>query len=138
MNTLRLHSHTRRQRSVMLLPAMDQWIEREATRLGVSFSEAMNRLLASYWQFHQEVNTDGGPDHPSVAQLSPALLAHLKEPLLEQVQAVREEIEKVKSNLYLLQTMQDRTTAKTLTGRQYDAWREEVKGVMDKRKRGKA
>jgi hypothetical protein len=138
MNTLRLHSHTRRQRSVMLLPAMDQWIEREAARLGVSFSEAMNRLLTSYWQFHQEVNTDGGADDHGVAEFTPVLLAHLKEPLLAQMQAVREEVEKVKSNLYLLQTMQDRTTAKMLTDRQYDAWREEVKGVMDKRKRGKA
>ena len=138
MSRLRLQSNARRQRSVMLLPTMERWIEREAARLGVSFSEALNRLLAAYWQFHQEVHADGGTHDTTIPPLVPSLLAQLKEPLQEQVQAVREEVEKVKSNLYLLQTMQDRAAAKTLPEPQYEAWREEVKGMIERRKRAKS
>ena len=47
-------SKLRQQRTVMVLPDVERWIEREAAHARVSFSEALNRLLLSYWRDHRE------------------------------------------------------------------------------------
>jgi type IV secretion system protein VirB11 len=120
MSKLRWHSDTRRQRTVHVGPTVDRWIEREAVRWGVSYSEAMNRLLASYWQFHQEVTADGSKETSMTPQLVQATVKDLREHVAERMERLKTEVEKVKSNLDLLHSLQDRAVAKTLTDRQYD------------------
>jgi hypothetical protein len=56
-------------------------------------------------------------------QLVQATVKDLSEHVAERMESLKSEVEKVKSNLYLLQILQDRAVAKTLTDRQYDEWR---------------
>lgn len=142
MSKFTLNSAKRSQRTVMVAPSTDRWIEREAARWGVSYSEAANRLLQAHHQGQEAGERD--TDHRALRHLLQILLEGCEARLTDQVARlqgavakVHGEVENIKSNLHLLQILQDRAVAKTLTPRQYDEWREEARGMLAKRQGGK-
>src|SRR5215470_4234120 len=110
MGRLRFHAATRRQRTVHLEPEVDRWIEELAITWGVSCSEAMNQLLSEHKGLRSELGAVAqGQGGSPVAHV---LIERLKQELCHGMDNLREEVERVKSNLYLLQEMQDLATAK--------------------------
>src|SRR5262245_56164261 len=116
-------------------PELDQWIEGVATTWGVSYSEAANRIFAEFRTVRQELAAPVSMELPdgSVAPLIHVLLEQFKEQLCQGMVSVREEVERVKSNLYLLQLMQDRAAIATLGDQQYKHWQLQVKEAMSRR-----
>jgi len=136
MGRLRLRSDTRRQRTVQMAPEVDRWVEELALTWAVSCSEAINQLLSEHRELRSAL---GAVEHaPGGSHVAPVLMERLKQELCSGMDRLREEVEKVKSNLYLLQEMQDLATARLLSEHQYTEWRMKVKEKMDKRKGGKA
>lgn len=135
MTRLRFNSGTRRQRAIYVEPDLDQWIEGVATTWGVSYSEAANRLFAEFRKIRQELAAPVSmePTDSTVAPLIHVLLEQFKEQLCLGMDRVREEVERTKSNLYLLQAMQDKATRATLGDAKYKHWQIEVKEAMSKR-----
>ncbi len=136
MSKLQLRSHVRRSRTIQVDPELDRWVEETATLWGVSYSEACNRIVREQRELRRELgaalevhNTNG------TSQLIHVLLERFKEELCRGMDRIRDEVEKVKSNLYLLETMSDRAMA--LQGaHRHDAWRREVTAAMRQRKGG--
>src|SRR5215471_4108 len=125
MGRLRLQSTTRRQRTVQMAPELDRWVAELATLWAVSCSEAINQLLTEHRELRSELGAvERAPGESPVARI---LLERLKQELCSGMDTLREEVEKVKSNLYLLQEMQDLATARLLSEHQYTEWRMRVK-----------
>ena len=60
-------------------------------------------------------------------------MEQFKEQFCRGMDGVREEVERVKSNLYLLQMMQDKATSATLGDQHYQHWQRQVKEAMSRR-----
>ena len=136
MSTFRLRSHTRVPRSVQLEPELDRWIEGMSTLWGCSLSEAMNRLLKEQMQLREQLGgtfaTERG-EEDGTSQVVHVLLERFKEDICRGMDRLGEEVSKVKSNLYLLQSMHDRHAAIALGGQKYDAWRTSVQELLTKK-----
>lgn len=135
MKRLRLNSGTRRQRVVHLRPELDQWVDGVATTWGVSYSEATNRLLAEFRHVRRELAapvsmeaTDG-----ATAPLITLLLEQFQEQICRGMDGEREELARIRSNLYLLQTMLDKAAIKLLGDQHYKQWQLQVKEAMSHR-----
>ena len=135
MKRLRLNSGTRRPRRIHVQPELDQWVEGVATTWGVSYSEAANRLLAEFRKVRQELAAPVSmePTDGTVAPLIHILLEQFKEQICRGLDNEREEIARVKSNLYLLQLMLDKAAIGLLGDQKYKHWQLQVKEAMGRR-----
>src|SRR4029450_1819685 len=100
MKKLRLQSGKRVVRTIYIDPVLDAWIERLSLDRHVSYSEMVNQLLAE----HYELRSGTGKNVMN-------FLEQFREQLCKGLDNVWEEMGKLKANLYLLETMQDKEVA---------------------------
>lgn len=137
MRRFQLNSTKRVARKIYVDPALDQWIEGVATTWGVSYSEATNRIMAEHRNVRQELAAPVSMEDAEGAAVPfiHALLAQFREQICQGLDREKEELARVKSNLYLLQTMLDKAAIKLLGDQRYKQWQLQVKEAMQRRGR---
>ena len=133
---VRFGAHTKVQRTVLLAPQLDAWVQREATLAGCSFSEMMNRLLGQHLDLRQQLSSvlETPADEPG-APIFHVVLEQLKEAVCHAMDAVTGEVRKTRSSLDFVKAMIDRSTHELLqattpdAAKRYSRWIEGVQSL---------